>query len=234
MNQIVTTYRNGGATIKPFAWSYSRLKNFESCPKRHYHIDILKDHKEEESESLLWGNALHSAAAKHLSKGEPLPPGMDMLKPWCEKIVGDGSAKILVEQRLAITKDHSPCEWFAKNAWFRSVADVIKIAGPVALTIDWKTGKILEDSVQLSLMAACIFAHHPEVQRIRTEFVWLAHDASSRADFSRDGMAATWRNVWPRIEALEHAHNTTTYPAKPGGLCRSWCVVSSCPHHGGE
>ena len=48
----VTTYNKP----KPFAWSYSRLKNFEVCPKRHFHVDIAKDFREEEGESLVWGN----------------------------------------------------------------------------------------------------------------------------------------------------------------------------------
>jgi hypothetical protein len=120
--------------------------------------------------------------------------------------------------------------WWSRS--FRGVADVLKINGPVALAIDWKTGKIVEDSQQLALMAACIFAHHPGVQKIRTEFAWLKEDASSRADFDRNEMARMWANLWPRIEALERAHKTTTYPAKPGALCRRWCPVKSCPHHG--
>ena len=56
---------------KPFAWSYSRLKNFEVCPKRHYEIDIAKNIKEEESEALLWGNTVHRSCADRLSKGTP-------------------------------------------------------------------------------------------------------------------------------------------------------------------
>jgi hypothetical protein len=227
---IVTTSRTG-APIKPFSWSYSRLKNFEVCPKRHWEIDIAKSIKEEESEELKWGNELHKAAAKHLSTRTPLPKEMAVLQPWCDKIV-TGPGNIVVEQKLAITKDFAPCTFFDKAAWFRGVVDALKLLSPVALAIDWKTGKILEDSVQLALTAQCVFSHYPEIQKIRTEFVWLKHDASSRADFSRADMPALWRSLWPRIEALEQAHNTTTYPATPNRLCAKWCPVTSCPHHG--
>ena len=237
--RTVTTY-NGAqprAVIKSFAWSYSRLKNFEACPKKHYHVDIAKDFREEEGEALQWGNAVHKAAAAYLSKGAALPESMKLLRPWCDKITGDGLGVILVEQQLAITKEFMPCEWFGMEAWFRSVADVLKLIElpndlQVALALDWKTGKIVEDSVQLALMAACIFAHHPKVQRIRTEFIWLAHDAQTRADFSRDDMPKMWKGLWPRIEALQGAHNSQDYPPKPGGLCRRWCPVTKCPHHG--
>lgn len=216
---------------KPFTWSYSRLKNFESCPKRHYHVDILKDVKEEESESLMWGNEVHKALAERLSKNKPLPPAMSGYEGWCEKILST-PGDILVEQKLAITAEFGPCGFFDKNVWFRAVGDVIKIDGPVALIADWKTGKILEDSQQLALSAACVFAHYPQVRRVRSEFIWLRDGATTRADFNRDAMVDTWKSLWPRIAALEHAHKTTSYPAKPGPLCRRYCPVSTCPHFG--
>lgn len=219
--------------MKPFTWSYSRLKNFETCPKRHWEIDIAKNIREEESEQLKWGDQIHKSAAKRLSIGTPLPPGMETLGTWCERLLTT-PGNILVERKLAITKTFGACDYFGAEVWFRSIADVLKISGPVALAIDWKTGKILEDSVQLALMAVCIFAHYPEVHKIRTEFVWLREGpgVSTREDFERDGMPVLWRNLMPRIDQLELAHTTTTYPAKPGGLCRRYCPVTSCPYHG--
>lgn len=229
--KIVTTGRDGGAVKKPFTWSYSKLKNFESCPKRHWHIDVAKDVQEEESEQLQWGNEVHKALAERLSKKKELPVPMRAYEDWCVKIEST-PGELLVEQKLAITRDFGPTTFFAKDVWFRGVGDVIKINGPVALIGDWKTGKIVEDSQQLALSAACVFAHYPSVQAVRSEFIWLAEDARTSATMKRADMPAMWRNLWPRIEALEYAHNMTNYPAKPGRLCRSWCPVKVCPHHG--
>jgi RecB family exonuclease len=227
--------------VKPFAWSYSRLKNFEACPKRHWHIDIARDVKEAEGEALTWGNAVHKALANRIANGTALPVSMTHYEKWVTPLLTP-QGNILVEQQLAIDADFGPTKWFSKDAmkagmsepWYRGVADVIKIVGPVALIIDWKTGKIVEDSQQLALMAACVFAHHPDVQKVRSEFIWLKEDARTRGDFHRNEMAAMWRSLWPRIEVLRDAHETTSYPAKPCYLCRSWCPVSACPHHGGE
>lgn len=229
--QIVTTRRDGGAVKKAFSWSYSKLKNFESCPKRHWHIDLAKDVKEEESEELAWGNAVHDALAKRIKDGKELPVPMKAYEPWCQKILKAPGTN-LVEQKLAITADFAPTTFFDKSAWFRAVGDVIKLNGPVALIADWKTGKILEDSQQLALSAACVFAHYPSVKMVRSEFIWLKEDASSRADFARDDMPHMWKNIWPRIEALKRAHETGEYPAKPGYFCRRYCPVAKCPHHG--
>jgi PD-(D/E)XK nuclease superfamily len=242
MSSITTSFSGEAYKPKPkgFSWSYSRLKNFETCPKRHYNVDIAKYYKQEEGEDLQWGGAVHKAMANRCGRGHAaLPLPMAGFEKWAARIVTP-PGNVFVEQQLAIDENFAATKWFDKDAeragtgkpWFRAVVDVLKINGPVALAIDWKTGKIIEDAPQLALAAACVFAHHPKVMKIRSEFVWLKEDASTRQDFKRDEMAAMWRNMWPRIEALKVAHETQNYPAKPGYLCRRFCPVTSCPHHG--
>lgn len=236
MVAIVTTH----ARPKPFAWSYSRLKNFESCPKRHWHVDLKKDVKEEESEALQYGNVVHEILAQRIAKGTELPPfHKPTLEPWVDRVftfngkdVREHGAKVLVEQKFAITKDFGSCEFFDRAAWFRGVGDVIWLLGPLGYIGDWKTGKIVEDSVQLALTAQCLFAHYPALQLVRSQFMWLKEDATTTADLKRSDMPALWAKLWPRIEALQRAHDETSYPPKPGRLCRRWCPVSQCPHHG--
>lgn len=227
MTTIVTTR----SKPKAFAWSYSKLKNYETCPKRYYNVDVAKVVKEEESEQLQYGNMLHKALAEAISGKNPLPEPFSGLQAWVDKVTRT-EGEVLVEQQLAITKELGPTEWFGKDAWYRGIADVIKIVGPVAVVLDWKTGKILEDGVQLALMAQCVFAHHPKVEKIRTEFVWLKEDATTRADFTRSDMVNVWNGLLPRVRQLEEAHTSATFPPKPGYLCRKWCPVDSCPHHG--
>jgi hypothetical protein len=219
---------------KPFTFSYSRLKNYEVCPKRHYEIDIAKNFKEDESEVLMWGEQVHKAAELYLTKGTPLPIGMPALQDWLDRIKLVPYDKLLAEQKLAITRDFAPAGYWDNNVWFRTKADVLGIAGPVALAVDWKTGKLIDDSQQLALMAAAAFANFPKLQKIRTEFVWLKEgpNVSTRQDFSRADMVPMWKNLWPRIEQLERAYNTNDYPAKPGYLCRKWCAVKTCEFNG--
>lgn len=227
----VKTVTTGGKP-KSFAWSYSKLKNFETCPKRYYNVDVAKLVKEEESEQLAYGNTLHKVIAEAIAGKAKLPDHFRHLQGWVDKVTAGGNAKILVEQQLAIRADFTATEWFGKDAWYRGIADVIKIVGPVAVVLDWKTGKILDDGVQLALMAQCVFAHHPEIQKIRTEFVWLKEDATTRADFAREDMVKVWAGLLPRVQTLEQAHKAAEFPPKPGFLCRKWCPVESCPHHG--
>jgi hypothetical protein len=219
------------------------MKNYEQCPKRHYHVDLIRDFKEEEGEHLQWGNAVHKALAERVSKGTALPKSMAEYEKWVTPIVtsaSNGLSVVMVEQQLAIDENFAATKWFSSDAqrsgmsepWYRSIIDVLKIVGPVALMIDWKTGKVVEDSQQLALAAACVFAHYPHIMKIRSEFIWLKEDARSRGDFHRNEMAPMWKALWPRIEALKVAHETTNYPAKPGYLCRRYCPVTDCVHHG--
>jgi hypothetical protein len=218
---------------KPFSWSYSRIKNFETCPKRYYEVDVAKNVQEEDSDQLAFGNKLHSAFAAYLSKGTPLPPDLITYQEDVDRVAGMNGT-MLVEQKLAITKDFGPCDYFARNAWFRAQGDVLRIAGRVAYCGDWKTGKVKEDSVQLALVAACVFAHHPAVLAVKTEFIWINEGAATPQVFRREDMPTFWATFLGRVRDLEQAHKTTSFPAKPGGLCRRYCPVRSCPHYGGE
>lgn len=231
----VTQQRDGSplqVAKKPFTWSYSKLKNYEICPKRHEETDLKQSTKPEKSEALDWGDEVHKAAAAHLGKGVPLTQNtLDTLEPWTERIKKT-PGEILVERRYALTRELSPCGYFDKGVWYRGVADVLKLYEDVGLAVDWKTGKILPDSVQLALMAACVFAHHPEIKKLRTEFIWLQYDASTRDDFTRESMPQVWANLFPRVTPLENSYNSGIYEPKPNRLCAGYCQVESCVHHG--
>lgn len=218
---------------KPFAWSYSALKNFETCGHRHNQIDRLKNFAEPEGPALKEGNDAHKILAKAVM-GDPLPEGFEKYQGWVDRIRA-GTGRIYVENKLALTADKEPVTFFGKGAWFRGVVDVIKIIettnGDVALLVDWKTGKILEDAVQLALFAAMTFAHYPSVRKVRTEYVWLKDDCTTREDFTPADMSALWQALKPRIDALEHAFNTGEYHKMPSGLCRNYCVVDDCEYY---
>lgn len=241
--QVVTTRRP--TAPKPFTWSYSRLKNFEACPKRHWHIDVLpKGHPdkvvEPKSEQLEYGDLVHKIMEQYIDKGIVMPPYHEpKLKPAADraltykgKDVRELGAKVMVEQKFAITEELKATTYFADDVWFRGIGDLVWILGGAAYIGDWKTGKVQEDSKQLALMAQCIFSHHPEVKVCKSEFVWLKENTETTAVIRREDMPLIWAELLPRVEASKHAYNTTSYPAKPGPFCARWCPVSQCPHNG--
>jgi hypothetical protein len=220
-------------TKKPFSFSFSRLKNYETCPRRHQQIDLLKNFKDEESETLVWGDQVHKMLAARLGpRKEELPFAFKQFEVLAQRIEAI-EGKLLVEQKYAITENLEACDYFSSKAWFRSIADVAVINPPVAAAIDFKSGKVIDDSVQLALMCGCIFAHYPDVHGIRSEYWWLRQDAITSANFKRSEMLGIWKSVWPRIEQLKLAYETNYYPPKPGGLCKRYCPVVNCEYHGG-
>jgi len=218
---------------KPFSWSFSRLKNYRTCPKRHWHVDLVRDFKEEESEQLKWGNELHKAMANRIEKGKPLPTAMKRFERWPSMVTQIENVTVKVENKLAMTKDFEACGFFDNDAWFRGVIDVLALVSDrAALTIDWKTGKINPEYEQLALSAQLLFSHYPKLEYVETIYVWFGHDTETMQRFHRSEMLETWNRLWPTIKEMDDAWRTTTYPPKPSGLCKNYCPVTSCPYHG--
>lgn len=233
---------------KEWSWSFSKKKNYDTCPKRHYEVDVLRNFTED-SEQLTWGNEVHKALAggilyasgiprsgsgRDMIEAKPLPQTMASYGHWVEEMADapDKPGKVHVEQKFAITRDFQPTTYFAPNVWYRGVCDAMRVCDDTVLARDWKTGKVKHDSIQLMLMATCIFIHRPEIKRIKTEFIWLKEDCATPEVWSRSTIMKEWVSLIPQINAMEKAAQTLTYPPKPGKLCRAWCPVTSCPFHG--
>lgn len=222
---------------RPFAWSYSRYKNFMTCPKRYYHVDVQKDFAEAESEQLKWGNAVHKAFEEYVRDGAPLPPTMARWEIWAKmyrdaKLAG---VNVQVERSLAVTVGLEACDWFAPDTWFRAKID---LSAPLQLpktmvTVDWKTGGTVNPEFQqLGLSAQAIFAHHADIDTVKSYYIWLGHDTFTEKTYTREDMLGVWNEVLPVIKQMKEAYETLTYPPKPSGLCKRFCPVTSCPYHG--
>lgn len=222
------------AAPKEWSWSFSKYKNYLVCPKRMYEVDILKNYSDGGGEALTWGNNVHAALAAALKTGRDLPIEMAAYQYWVDR-VRRGSGTLLVEQKYAITRQFQKTTYFAPDVWYRGIGDVVRIAGTMALVLDWKTGKIVSDDlsgIQLMLMAQCLFSHYPNLQHVRSSYVWLKEECETPELLSRQEVADQWVDLLPQVQAMENASKTLTYPPKPGNLCKNWCPVTSCPFHG--
>lgn len=219
---------------KAWSWSFSKLKNYEECPKRHYEVDLARNFKEGESEQLLWGNQVHDALKKALTTKTPLPPSMASYQVWADRVLA-GPGDLFVEQKYAINKDFNPTSWFGEDAWYRAIADAVRVDDTVGLGLDWKTGKYKPDNYrpQLLMLAVCMFAKFPRLQTVRTEIVWLQEkDTTTSEIVNRADVNREWLQLMGRVGRLETAAKNMDYPPMPGRLCARYCPVTSCPFHG--
>ena len=225
-------------TKKAFSWSWSRLKNYRACPKRHWEVDIRKNFKEVESDALKWGNQFHDLMAKRVAEGTALPASASPHDKWPRIMheLRDLGVEVSVELEYAMDANFQPCGWRDWNtAWFRAKVDALAVDGDAryAVAFDWKTGaKIEPEYEQLELTAQMLFVHHPKLQVVHTAYYWSQHTTETMSAGRYDDMIKTWAKLMPEIKAMEEAHRTTTYPPKPSGLCVRYCPVTSCPYHG--
>jgi len=70
---------------KAFAWSYSRYKAYDTCPKRYYECDVAKNYTDS-SEQLVWGSEVHEALQDATTGKRPLPESMQDYQHWVDEI----------------------------------------------------------------------------------------------------------------------------------------------------
>lgn len=212
-------------------WSYTALTSFETCPRKHYHTRIAKDVPDPPGEAALWGTRVHEALEQRLVKGTPLPKGLDRYEPYVARIE-QSPGDILVEQKVAIRRDHTPCDFFDADVWCRGVFDVAIVRADAVMVIDWKTGKRKRDNDQLQLFAAMASAIYPEAERIKTAFAWLKERKTDVDAYTKATLQPIWASFTRRANKLENAVMKNEFPPRPNGLCRRYCPVKSCEYHG--
>jgi len=204
-------------------WSYSSLTSFETCPRKHYFIKIAKAVPDPPGEAAIWGNEGHKHLENRVKVGAPLPKAY----AHCEKYVRtmEGVGTLQAEAQMCINKSFEPVGWFDKAGWARGIVDVHTVDDKRAIAWDWKFGKVKPDSDQLKLFAALMFHHYPQIQRVKTGFVWLAHQTITKDIFTRNQIQSIWSDFYPRVTRLEIALEKDKWPPKPSGLCKAWCNV---------
>ena len=224
-------------TAKDIAWSHSALDAFETCPRRYYLTKIAKTVADPPNAEAQWGNRVHKALEERLLSNKPLPSGMDIYAPYAEDVLDTArrvGARVEAETKLTLTRSFRETSWFAKDAWVRCILDFVVTKKDKAVSGDWKTGKPKTDSAQLRLGAAALMHARPWINVVHNTFVWLKDGTTTDEVVTRDDLPAIWQEFLPRVERMEHARQTDDFPARPSGLCRSWCPVgkTNCEHCG--
>ena len=216
-------------------WSYSSLSLYQQCPKKYYHLKVLKDIEEPLSEAITFGNTIHKIAEQYVSNNTPIPEPFKEIEPALESI-RNMEGKKLCENKLGLTADLEPCGFFDKKVWWRGIADIIILQGDRALTIDYKTGKKSQyaDLKQLEVLSLAIFKHFPEIKKVKAGLMFLFAGDFIKADYLSDNQDEAWGPWISDVGQLQSSVEHNVWNAKPNFTCRGWCPVTSCVHNQGS
>lgn len=220
---------------KAGAWSFSRIKAFEQCPKQFYHEKVLKQYTFVETDAMRYGTEFHKACEDYIGANAELDSRFAWIKPTLDALNAKKGTKV-VEQKLGLTADLEPCGFYDKQVWFRGIVDlaIIDESSKLAWIIDYKTGKNSKyaDKGQLELMALTIFAHYPEVERINAGLLFVMPRDLIKAQYTIENKADLWAKWLAKYATMEKAFEVDVWNPKPNGLCRRHCQVTECPHNG--
>ena len=218
------------------AWSFSSLKSFEQCPKKYHHLKVLKDYKESQSQAMFYGNEFHKAAEDYVSEVvTELDPRFNYAQKLLDKLMKMRGEK-LCEHRMGITSNLEPCKFFAKDVWYRGIADLVIIDRETrtAKVFDYKTGKSAKyaDKGQLELMALCIFKHFPEIEIVKSGLLFVVSNQLIKETYTHEDQSRLWKKWLTSYGVLEKTFENDVWNPRPTGLCKAHCVILECPHNG--
>lgn len=217
-----------------YAWSYSSIKTFDQCPKKYYHLKVVKDVKDDPGEAAVYGTDVHAAAEEFIKNGTPVPGKYSVIAPTVEALAKFPGTKY-TELKLGLRKTpegYAKCGFFGAGVWYRGIVDLLIIDGPTAHLVDYKTGKNAKyaDMKQMDLMAGAVFVHYPEVEKIKSALAYVVSNDFITKVHTRDKIE-TYLSVFDeQLERLDAAMDSGVFNAKSGPLC-GWCPVVECEHY---
>ena len=220
------------------AWSYSSIKLFETCPRKYQAEKVTKEIQYTDTEATLYGKELHKCAEDFLSGViSSIPPKFEFITPYLSELA-KYTGERFCELKLGVKKVDGrleACDFFDPQVWFRGVADLVIVNGPMAWIVDYKTGKSAKyaDTRQLALMAAALFLKYPEIKKIKTSLLFVVSKDFIKENFHVDYGLSVFSELEGLLKHRDIAYSTNTWNPIKNGLCKRFCGVKDCPHNGG-
>ena len=195
-----------------------------TCPRQY---DLTKNKKVipyTETEATMWGSEVHAALENYIlcPADMPLDKKFANYQKYADKIKAMGG-QLFIERKVALTRNLTPTDFEDENAWCRGILDVCVVDGDKAFVADWKTGKMRPDSDQLRLFAGFVMRLHPEVNQVKTAYIWLNHRRATTETYKRSDLSGIWQHFINKSEKMEASYEKNRWVPKPSGLCNGWC-----------
>lgn len=230
--------RDLSLTAPPISsWSYSRLKNYETCPYQAYlrYGERRPEPATIDRTNAERGIAIHTEAESFIKDANaPLPKSIAKNAAVMEEVkAAFAEGRASVEEEWAFTVEWEPTGWMASNAWLRIKLDAYVKDEVVGTAFDWKSGRKFGNEIphaqQGQLYMLGCFVRDPELEVVKTRFVYVDHGVEVQREYTRDQvpkLLAYWTERGSKMT------NALTFPAKPNKINCRYCPYS--PNNGGD
>ena len=215
-------------------WSYSSIKLFDQCPRKYYHLRVLKDvPSDPPTEAIIYGKQFHEAAELYIKNDTPIPPKFGFIKNALDNLKQLKGEK-LCEYEMGLTEKLEPCGFKDPNVWWRGVADLAIINGEEGKCLDYKTGRSAKyaDTDQLELMSLAMFKHFPTLKTVKAALFFVISKNFIKDSYNVENQDKLWVKWLTEYNRMERAYETNVWNPRPSGLCKKYCPVLECPHNG--
>lgn len=212
--------------MKPLVYSYTFLSEYENCPYKAYRRFVVKDIPFTETTAMRWGIDVHEALEHRVAAGKPLPETMRAFEPVASFFAAKGAQ---AERKVAIRRDATVCDFFAKDVFLRGKVDVSWQEGDTLCIADYKTGKRREEPFEMELFALMLRPLYPDVLRVKGSYVWLKEMKIGKP-YDLSDTATVFEGVLHRAGQIEHNAKHNHWPVRENPLC-GWCPVKDCKHN---
>lgn len=204
--------------------SHTAIKTWNTCPRQYKARYIDKVVPFQKSPAADRGIRIHRALEAAVKGDHSLMRKENIWTPdGLVDLFARGEA--VPEEKLAIRRDMTPCDFWDKSAWLRGAIDVRLVRSREALLVDWKAGRVYPDPLQADIYTTMLRAREGSDLKVTFYYVYVDQQVviAERPD------SAAEERVVANIEAVEA---DTTFDPKPNALCR-YCPVFSCEYNGG-
>lgn len=216
-------------------WSYSMVKDFDTCPKQYYHKRILKEIPFVETEQIRYGNEFHKAVELYINDEIALPKHFEFAKEAVDKLLTRGDFYV-AEIEGAVTEDSVPTRYWGSDAWYRAKVDLFirNQEKKIGYAIDWKTGgnPNYADPNQLEANSLILFRKYPEIDKIKGGLFFVLKSKLLTYEFHKKDYPQIWSKWVKKHKRVVDAHKTGVFNPRPSGLCKKHCPVTDCPYNG--
>jgi len=210
------------------SWSFSALRDYESCPYRAYLAKVerapMPEIEDDPTHPLVRGDRIHKEAEAFIKGEGPLTKDLKKFEAHFKELQERyQNGAVEVEQQWGFNEFWQPVGWADRDTWVRIVADVVDHLDTTTARIeDHKTGKSFGKEVahtqQTQLYAIAAMIKYPDLEIVEAQLNYLDEGKNRAKRYHRDSLGQLLERWTRRGTKMTTA---TTFPPKPNkGKCR--------------